>query len=339
MIIINENGSTTIFAILVMTIILISALFLIYTSNIEYLIVNYSHNNIQAYYMAEGKIYTTLKKEEYYIQQLMPRIETYIKTGRLGKKYDNKIILDTKDLFEGDDNNVVYIDFTEDDNRRILEMKTSSTNSGITQRIVARMTMINDIFEMRIPIVSLEHIEQDKIKEFLDYMFCLKEDIKLPDLSNDLFEIEAMDYEIIRIRQGLGRITNVEFFRHNLEQPVKKSSFYDEGIFLIVRNGFVYPTLFIESQDVSDKISLNGVLYIEGDLTIVNDFEFQGIIILHINPSSEVKIEGVVLLNDCSIMPLEKENIQINYNFDEIRKYGVHLPKFIDLKIQLMKSY
>ena len=59
--------------------------------------------------------------------------------------------------------------------RRILELETYSTYSGITKNIFVKLTIINNLFEMWIPIVSSEHIQQDKIEEFTNYMLFLKE--------------------------------------------------------------------------------------------------------------------------------------------------------------------
>ena len=340
---VNDKGYITIIALFIMTIIFISALFLIYTSSMEYLIVNSSHKNIQAFYLAEGKIHTVLKKEEYYYEQLMPRMETYIKYGRLGKSFNKKITIDNKDLFEDDNNNIVNIDFAEENHRRVIEMKTHSTYSGITQKVIAKMTMINDIFEWRIPIVSSEYILQDRVREFQDYMSYLKEEIRLPNLPSGIMEVETINYEHIRIVKDSSQKTIIEFFRNNMVEPVKKEVLKDEDVFMLLKNNYVIPTLSIEPDKNSNKMVLNGVLYIEGDLIIHSDLEFHGILILdnseiYIDPSSRVNIEGIILLNNYNGIPLE-EMIQIDYNFDIIRKYGIYLPKFIDPKIQVIKSY
>lgn len=340
---VNDKGYITIIALFIMTIILISALFLIYTSSMEYLIVNSSHKNIQTFYLAEGKIHMVLKKEEYYYEQLMPRMETYIKYGRLGKSFNKKITIDNKDLFEDDNNNIVNIDFAEENHRRVIEMKTHSTYSGITQKVIAKMTMINDIFEWRIPIVSSEYILQDRVREFQDYMSYLKEEIRLPNLPSGIMEVETINYEHIRIVKDSSQKTIIEFFRNNMVEPVKKEVLKDEDVFMLLKNNYVIPTLSIESDKNSNKMVLNGVLYIEGDLIIHSDLEFHGILILdnseiYIDPSSRVNIEGIILLNNYNGIPLE-EMIQIDYNFDIIRKYGIYLPKFIDPKIQVIKSY
>ncbi|CCQ95986.1 hypothetical protein CULT_340031 [[Clostridium] ultunense Esp] len=341
---INDKGFITIVALFTMAIILISALFLIYTSNMEYLIVISSQNNIQAYYLAESKIHMVLGKEEYYYGQLVPRIETYLKYGRLGKFYDRRIILDNKDLFEGDNNDIIKVGFAEENNRRILELETYSTYSGISKNVLAKTTMINDFFEMGIPIVSIEYILQDKIREFENYMLYLQEEIEIPKQSNGLIGIEAMDYDNIKFIRRLDNRIDIEFFRNDIEDPIKREMLVDNEIFLLARNNYVNPTLSIESEKDSDKLILKGIFYIEGDLKIYSDFEFYGILVLNngqllMEPSSEVKIEGVLLLNRYNGNLLDSGNIQINYNLDEIRKYGVYLPKFIDPKVQVIKSY
>ncbi|MCF6465629.1 hypothetical protein [Clostridium sp. Cult2] len=340
----KDKGFISINALFIMVITLISALFLIYTSNQEYLIINSSKNNIQAYYLAESKIHMVLNKEEYYYGQLLPRIETYLKYGRLGPTYDGKISLDNKDLFEDDNNNIVNLSFAEENKRRILEFKTSSTYFGISKNILAKMTIINDLFEMWIPIVSIEHIQQDKVEEFTNYMLHLQEKIEIPKLPNGIKAIDAIDYEEVKIINGLDNRINIEFFRNNIDEPVKREILVNEEIFLLLRNSHTVPILSIASEKDWEKVKLKGIIHVEGDLIINSDFELDGIVILHngqiiINPSKEVKIHGIILLNNCYENLLDYEKVQINYNYNFIKEYGIYLPKFIEPKIQHIKNY
>ena len=118
----NNQGFISIIVLLVMTIIIISAAVLAYTWNLEYLILNSSKNAIQASYLAESKIYMVLNKEEYFYLKLLPRIERYLKYGRLTPIYDYKIQIDKKDLIEGDQNKNIEISFSND--KRFMELKT-----------------------------------------------------------------------------------------------------------------------------------------------------------------------------------------------------------------------
>lgn len=72
----KNRGFISANALFIMMIILISALFLIYTYNQEYLIINSSKNNIQTYYLAESKIHLVLKKKNTIINNYYPELST-----------------------------------------------------------------------------------------------------------------------------------------------------------------------------------------------------------------------------------------------------------------------
>ncbi|HSH36403.1 hypothetical protein [Schnuerera sp.] len=339
---VEDKGFISIIALFTMSIILISSLFLIYTSNLEYLIVNSSQNNIQAYYLAESKIHIVLNKDEYYYDQLMPKIKKYIRYGRIGGTSNRRIILDNKDLYKEDNNNIVKLNFIED-NRRYLELETYSTYSGIKKNVIVRTTIINDLFEMKVPVLSKRLIHPDKIKKFENYILTLEDSIEIPDSSSDIIGIESMDYEEIRIIKDLDSRTNIEYYRNNMEFPVKEEVLVEEEVFIISRNDNFFPNLIIESENDSDKVTLKGILYIEGDLNIHNDFQFCGILIvnngeIYIDSSRDVNIEGIVLLNNCCQDFNVDDRININYNLHEIKNYGIYLPNFIEPEVQVIKG-
>lgn len=142
----NNQGYISIISLLVMSIILISAIFLIYTSKLEYIILNSSKNSIQASYLAESKIYMVLNKEEYYYEQLLPRIQRFLKYGRLTPTYDYRIRIGNSDLIEGDNN--VNIDISFSDDIRFMELKTYSIFNGIKRFARAKITLLNEFFDM-----------------------------------------------------------------------------------------------------------------------------------------------------------------------------------------------
>ena len=58
----NNHGFVSIISLFVMAIILVSSVFLIYVSKLEYIILNSGRNGMQANYLAESKIYSVLNK-------------------------------------------------------------------------------------------------------------------------------------------------------------------------------------------------------------------------------------------------------------------------------------
>lgn len=340
----NNQGFISIISLLAMAIILISALFLIYTSNLEYLILNSSKNSIQASYLAESKIYMILNKEEYYYAQLLPRIERYLIYEKLGNSSDYKIYVNNEDLIEKDKNNKIDISFLlEDGNRRFMELETYSTYNGIKKNVAAKMTLINEFFDMGLPILSIDNIDEERIKDYESYFKYLKETITLPEIKKDIIGFEAVDYDDIKIIKDIDGKMNIKFFRNNIEKPIKEQLLSSNKIILIAKKINSNPTrLSIFTEKDLDKIVLNGAIYVEGDIFIHDNIEFKGVLILNdgrlfIDSSSEAKIEGIILMKDYPKIIENKENISINFNREEIRKYGVYLPKFIDPKIRSIK--
>lgn len=338
----NNNGFITIMASLIIVVIMISTIYLMYTYNLEYKIANSSINSIQSNYSAESKIYLTLNKEEYYNNQLIPRVERYIKYGRITPIYDYKVCLDYLDLIEGDSNNIVNIRFFEKGETKILELSTNSPYNGITKTTTADISILNNLYEMGVPIVSTNNLSKERIDEFNNYMYYLQEEIKVPLLEEDIFEISLLDYEELKIIKNKDGRMNIEFFRNNIENPIKKEVLTTEGIFLLAKKDSNIPTISISTENSSDKVKLEGVIYVEGDMNIYNDFNFNGILIIDgkiiIHSAAEVNIEGIVFLDGLVEEFQQKGNFKVNYNFDKIREYGNYLPKFIDLRIQTIKS-
>lgn len=252
--------------------------------------------------------------------------------------------MDVDDLYGEDNNNIVIIGFSEENKRRILELETYSTYSGITKNIFVKLTIINNLFEMWIPIVSSEHIQQDKIEEFTNYMLFLKEKIEIPALPNGIVGIDAINHEGVKIRKGLDKKISIEFYRNNMEEPVKRETLIKDEIFTLIKSNHTHPTLSIVSDEESDKVILKGIIYIEGDLIIQSDLEFYGILILQnggiiVDTTNEVKIQGILLLHNYNDNLMEYEKIESTYNLEAIKTYGIYLPKFIEPNIQVIKSY
>lgn len=341
----KNQGFISVISLLIMSIILIFALSLSYISKLEYLILNSSKDNIQAYYAAEGKIYMVLNKEKHYYDQLLSRIERYIKLGRSGDPYDYKIIIDDEDLIEGDRIDNVKVRFFMENSKRILELEAPSSYNGITKKLVAKIIILNDFFEMGIPIVSEDSIGDDKVEEYSNYMDNIQREIKIPDHDKNIIGIDASDYDSIKIIKGLDGKINIRFFRNNIENPIKKQILEDGHIFLVAKNQKIEPiTVSILSENNLDNVALEGVLYIEGNLEIHSNSEINGILIINrgsiiTKPSTESTIEGIVLLKDYIGEEIEdNDGIQINYNEKVMKRLGIYLPGFIEPKIQVIKS-
>lgn len=341
----NNQGFVSIIALLVMSIILISSISLITSSKLEYIILNSNNKSIQANYFAEGKINMALCDEKYYYSQTEPRIRNMLRYGRIGTNYDYKIRIDNEDLIEGDSNKNIDISFSDD--KRIMELKTFSSYDKIKKEVVAKVRMVNEFFDMDIPIVSENSIEASNAEEYNDFLDSFKDTIEIPSLDSSIIGIKGIDYENIKINNRMDKKIELEFFRNNLEMPVRKEVLIKDRIFLLTKNNEnrnINPVeVLISSEDVQNTIVLNGIIYIEGNLNICSNFDFKGIIIINggqliLDPSIEAKIEGILLMRNHETDIENMDRLDISYNFKEIRVNGIYLPNFIEPRIEVMKN-
>ena len=285
-----------------------------------------------------------LNKQKYY-DQLFSRIERYIELGRSGEPYDYKIVIDDEDIIEGDRIDNVKVRFYIENNRRIMELESSSSYNSIIKKLIAKMTILNDFFEMGIPIISENSISNDRVEEYKNYIDKIQEEIRFPDQHNDIIEIDASNYDNIKIIKGLDDKINIEFFRNNVETPILKQVLNKEHIFLIAKNQKLTPTtVSILSEDNLDRVDLKGLFYIEGNIEIHSNSQIKGVLIINkgsiiVNPFTAFKVEGIALLKDYIGEKIQnKEGIIIDYNEKLIKTYGIYLPGFIRPKVQVIKS-
>ena len=113
------------------------------------------------------------------------------------------------------------------------------------------------IFRKGLPIVSENRISCDRIEEYTAYMDKIQREIKLPDQYNDIIGIDASNYDSIKIIKDLDGRTNIEFFRNNIENPIRKQILNDEYVFLIAKKNNLNPiTVSVLSENDSDEVDL-----------------------------------------------------------------------------------
>ena len=329
-------------SLLIMGIIMVCTLSLTYIFNLEHLIFSSGKNSIQAYYAAEAKIYEVLNKREYY-DQVLSRIERYIKLGRSGKPYDYEVILNNEDMVEGDNINKVKLSFDIENDRRILQLESSSIYNNINKKLIAKMTVVNDFYENGFSIISEDMFDSHKLEEYIDYIDSLSKKIEIPD-SGDIMGIDASNFDSVQIIKGLNGKITVKYYRNDITNPIKEETLTQKYIFLITKSkNETAATISILSEDKFDKIDLGGVLYTEGDIEIQNNIMIKGILIVNggriiIHPSIDFEMEGLILLKDCVGNNIGIRKNTINYNQMIIKTHGIYLPGFIDPRILMIKS-
>jgi len=297
-------------------------------------------NSIQAYYASESKVYLLLNKDDYYNDQLLPIIKRYIKYGWIGSGYDTKFIIDKEDLIDGDNKNIIKFDFPVGNDRRILELTVDSNIKNINKRLIAELYIINEIFEMGLPIITYNTLNQDKRDEFINYIEYLEKEIDISELDDGVEGILIEDYDKINISRNENSL-QIEYYRNDLVDPIYEEMILRDEIFLLVKNRR-HNNVNVNIENSYDKVYTEGIMYVEGDFNIYEDFDFKGIIIvkgrLVIYPEADVNINGIILTGtDIKILG-DQDQLVVNYDFSEIKKYGIYLPRFIDIKVNKIKS-
>lgn len=336
----NNNGMISVYALITMSVVISVVVFIVYSYSMEFQLVSSSQKNIQTNYISDSKIKLVLNDDEYYNDQLLPRIKRYIQYGWITTNL--RITLDEKDLAEEDPYNIVYTYFSEDKltGEITLELNTSALYKQIKKDISAKYTLINEFFGKRIPIVSPNTLDDKEIEEFNKYLEDIRDKIILPP-SDEMFGVSAIGYEEVEITKESDHKTIIQLFRNNIQDPVKSVHLISEEVFLISANNDMIPNVHIRNENKLDTLNLSGILFIDGNLIVCDDFDFSGILIINgemiIQLDTAVNINGIVLTNNIKEEYLQNGKLNVTYDFYSFRKYGVYLPKFIDLRESIIK--
>lgn len=335
----RQEGFITILALLVITIIAIFTFYLLNVLENNILMTSAAENSIQAYYSAESKLYMLLNKDEYYYEQLIPRVKRFIKHGRISPTYEPSITLDRNDLIAGDNNNKIKLEFITGRDRQILELEINSNKNKTSKTIFVELFLINELFEMELPIISLNTLPEEKRNVFINFMTNLKEEVSISNLDEEITGIYAVNYNEINIINKENSLL-VEYYRKGFVEPVREDNISNNQIFLLAKNK-EFNHINVSLGNNFDNISIEGIIYVEGDLNIYGTFEFAGLMIVNgkvtIYPEADVKVDGIILTGEDIENLGEIDQFIANYDLLAIKRYGIYLPNFIDIKINKIK--
>src|SRR5699024_8623522 len=132
-----------------------------------------------------------------------------------------------------------------------------------------------------LPIVTKYNIPDEKINEFNSFIEYLEKNIVIPILEPDISGISVIDYNKIEIKDDLNNKTNISYFKED-NSLIKEEILLNEKLFLIAKNNNDKKlSLSIISEDELTDFILEGILYVEGDLIIDGNINFNGIIIIN----------------------------------------------------------
>ncbi len=335
----ERPGSVSVFALLIMSVILINSLFVLSIVTLQNHIALSSTTKIQSNILAKDKINRLFYEKDNFDKYLKPKI---IKNCRR-TSYPKEIDLDDDHELKKYINKTEII-MEERNNRKNMFINISTNYKGMSNYSSSYGPIINIIFE-----INRGYISEREIDDVIEYR---EEFYKLMDI----IEKEIYDYDcnptssVKRINtNGNIKISN-DFIRKKRNRTGEDNSYYEilsdykhKHILLNIKDDEDEKAI-LELGEVEDgkTILLRGTLYIEGDLIINQNFEFEGIMILNngniiVNSSNSPIIRGMILHKGYNELDMEMLKIMPNQKY--IYGYGSYLPGFIDPEIKVIKNY
>ncbi len=338
----GKNGFISIVSLIVMSIVLTMSLYLVNISKMEHLIINAGNNKSRSYYQAENKIYLSLYDDKYYINQLYLKLIYIFRNNRFGIE-SNRVILDDDDLELEDNIKDVWFKFIDEDKRIKMNLTTSSIVNGIKSKLTSSGTVVSDLFEIDKAILSLNSIEDKYRSEFKKIIKVINEDINIDKCYKDseMFGIELRDYNKYILSKSYSNNYEITSTKNIDKYHIK--GFNQSEVFIIARQSGNVEFYIGDPEKMDGNIKLSGIIYIEGDLIISSDFDFNGIIIVKdgqiINESmKKCKIEGLLIMENIINYDEFVQKNDIIRSRHLIYKYGTYLPGFLDPKIDIIKG-
>ena len=340
----RRKGFITVTIMLVMSVMFIMVSYLCYEIILESLILDATANNIQSYYLAEGKAYMTVCEEKYYTNQLYPMLLDVFRKNNFGTK-KKEVRIQNEDLYLDDDMNHVKILFTDKNNRKELILNAESNYHGVCSKVTASSTLVNELFEIQDAILDNSKIINHYEEDFKALLEKISDEITVNNCNNpdNMFAMEYLDFHNIYLHKKGIRNFEISADRNSMENPYIER-FDKQHIFLICRNNKMKLNVFLgEPEKPTETIKLFGVLFVEGNLIISSNLEFYGIIIvkngeINVNSESQPKINGLMLFDNVANYNDFVNNADIIYDARYVYIYGTYLPGFLEPRMNLIKS-
>lgn len=336
----NRRGYILVFSLIIGSIIMFLAIYLLYSSTLDNQIINTCIKNIQASYNAEDKINLCFGYKKYFDDDLIPRLKHYIKYKRFSNHINkNKIVLDKKDLETWDSLNILDLEIFRENGILKGSIKANSCYQNVNKTAIAVFNVINPIYNVSSPIISSSKIDDSEF--FNDFS-----DLTLSDFENKAEIIEVKNYDMVNL-YVTDKSTNkvkIEFYRYGQDKPSQIKYLTKNEMFLVIKNDDVNNcslSIFQEGNEL-DKM-LMGIIYVQGDLNFYDNINFNGIIgvdggKLNVYSEAKPKINGLLILNECKEEDSIEEKITLTKDRFFLEYYGIFLPNFIKPEIYVIKQ-
>ncbi len=342
----NESGYVSINVLILIMIVIILTI-----SHLDSLVINRDLSKsrldrIKSYNSSESKILQIIEEDRYRDNLLIK----YILKALREKKYDLlKIKLDDSDLINQEDNiikndnsnfnNIVEISFDNHLNWKsrpnIFHIKSSSKIGRSKNNLIGDIIIANDIFTIEESIIYpgenedlnkniqafFENFNSENKSLFIQY----ENFVNIYEKDSCILDIYKNEEKEIVLVKDMDRYIN-------LESEYIKLFVMDRETDLNIR----------KYQDVESIINLSGIIYVEGNLYISTNFNFEGIIIVKngkiiVEKGSFFKNRGLIISNTNKVLN-SMSNVDIKYDADIIFEMGPFLPGYIDFKIKNIRE-
>lgn len=332
----KRKGSIFIVVLITMSVVMVSVFHLLYLTKLQGLIAGSSKNKIQSYLLAETKVNRVLYDEYYKETKLNVAIFDYIKNPISAIHKRAKIDINPEDLEKNDTIKSVNCTFYDLENRKYMQINTGSDYLGVISNVKAYGPIVEEIFELGIPLLSNELDFQTWVK-VLAYYDKLNDNIDLDNIPAKIKTLKTFDHNKITLSKKNNTYNELTITRNNtsISESIKNE------IFLIMRNNIYTPIELSMEEGVSNRaLTLSGFIYVEGDIRISTEFIFNGILVLKdgdiiIDTPIKPIFKGLIITDNQANF---KDDIDMYYESTYIYRYGVYLPGFINPKIEVLKK-
>ncbi len=330
----KDGGFISIFILIVFTLMISIIVYLIYIVSLETSILSCSKNNVQSFYNSEAKI-LMCTEDKYFEEQLIPNLlGLFRKTNFVPKP----ITIDQIDLEDGDINSKIELKLKDIDDRRCLFLKSESIVNKTKTEVKSILTLVNSLFESKNPTLDVYNSKVEDIEPLKSLLLNIESNISVKDsnIYDNMYGFETEDYDIINLTPD-----KLICKRNTMESSYIEAVNKKEVFIIGKKHNGESIELSISKPGMQNKIILYGVIYIEGDIIVSTELQFNGIMIINggeLDISEGVNLNGMIIYINNEDVVNNPDLLDLKYNSKWIYKYGTYIPGFLDVKIDLIKS-
>lgn len=230
-------------------------------------------------------------------------------------------------------------------NREIIYFTIISKYEEIRSRLLASGPFINNIFESNKAFLSDDSLPDEEQKMLLDFIERMEKenwnyDPKITSKAKKINTYNDLAIEFIS-KKNKSILSEKKLIKNSGESNEIPYNFKSDSMVVHLRRKAIEnKKLTVGSEGSENLITMAGVLYLEGDLIVKEDFEFEGIVMINggnivISEGKNFTIRGMLLSKESEI---DRSSIDLIYNQEYIYKTGSFLPGFVEISIELVKK-